>query len=78
LNISTGNYDPIAIQRWRFMSVEAVFEMNHNIESELNDELTTEVLLILQTAFRLSRDHHGFPFSENKKLFLDINNEART
>jgi hypothetical protein len=36
LHESLGNYDRHALQRWRVLSVEAVFKMNHNIESDFN------------------------------------------
>lgn len=55
------NSDPTAIQRWRCMNVEAVFQMNDGIDSQLNDELITELECMLNVAFlpRLSRDRQS-------------------
>jgi hypothetical protein len=44
------------------MSVEAVFKMNDGIESQLNDELITELKCMLKVAFPLS------PSPRSKKL----------
>lgn len=41
-----GVYDAFAIQRWRIMSVEAVFKMNDAVESLFNDQLSTLITKI--------------------------------
>ena len=48
---SPENSDPVAIQRWRSMSVEAVFQMNNGIDSLLYDELTLHLERMLKVAF---------------------------
>jgi len=36
-------YTPIEIERWRTMSIEAIFEINHEVESLFNADLTTSI-----------------------------------
>ena len=48
------NSDLTAIQRWRSMTAKAVFQMNDRIDSQLNDELITELKRMLKFAFPLS------------------------
>jgi hypothetical protein len=42
--ILLGNYNDCAIYRWRSMTTEAVFNMNHDVESIFNAQLTTSIL----------------------------------
>jgi hypothetical protein len=37
-------YDDIEIQRWRSITVEAVFEINQEVELVFNDQLTSAIL----------------------------------
>lgn len=48
------NSDPAAIQRWRSMCLEAIFQMNYEVSSELYDELTLHLKRTLKVAFPLS------------------------
>ena len=47
------NLDPTAIQRWRSMSVEALFQMNEGIVSQLFNEVNTDLRRMLKIVFPL-------------------------
>jgi hypothetical protein len=55
----SGDSDDIAIQRWRSMSVdsvEAMFQMDEDIDFQLDDELTTQARRTLELIYQgLSR-----------------------
>ena len=52
--IYSENSDPTAIQRWRSMSVEAVFQMNDGVDSLLYGELSSHLKRTLKDAYPLS------------------------
>ena len=79
------NSDPAAIQRWRSMSAEAVFQMNDGIESQLYDELISHLERMLKVTFSLSPSLRSKPtgstyesivYGERKSL-LDVIRQAR-
>lgn len=47
------NLDPTAIQRWRSMSVEALFQMNEGIVSQLFNEVNSDLRRMLKIVFPL-------------------------
>lgn len=56
------NSNPAAIQRWRCMCVEAVFQMNYEIDSRLYNELILYLERMLKIAYPLS------PSPQSKKV----------
>ena len=47
------NSDPAAIQCWRSMNVEAIFQMNDGVESQVYEELISNLERMLKLAFSL-------------------------
>jgi hypothetical protein len=82
------NSDPAAIQRWRYMSVEAIFQMNDGVESQLYEELISNLERMLKLAFLLPSSSRSLAkvkpesicksivHGEQKSL-LDVIREAR-
>ena len=68
LILPTENSDPIAIQRWRSMSVEAVFQMNDGIEAQLNDQLIAGLDRVLNVACPLELFRRRFVRSTDNQL----------
>ena len=84
LSLYSENSDPAAIQRWRSMSAEAVFQMNDGIESQLYDEVTSHLELMLKVTFSLSqslRTKSGSTYESivcrERKSLLDVIRQAR-
>jgi hypothetical protein len=64
----------VAIHRWRSTSVDAVFQLNDSeiIESQVNGELTREVVLSLEMAFGISPDQLTVVFEGQKSAVLKL------
>jgi hypothetical protein len=71
----------VAIQRWRSMTVDAVFQMNSHIEGRLHEDLTGQLAFALKLMFG-SRVGEACPdyasiVDEERESLLEISRDAR-
>jgi hypothetical protein len=76
----TDNSDPFAIQRWRSMTVEAVFGMNNELKTQLRHELVEQLTHLLKNIF-LSPNSNFDSFFDNffherRQAIMDIARQA--
>lgn len=78
------NSDPTAIQRWRSMTVEAIFQMNDGIDSQLNKELSSDLIRLLKIVFpcslrrsKKSKQSYKEIIRGEQQSILDVIRQAR-
>jgi hypothetical protein len=68
----SGKHDHHALQRWRSFSVEAIFKMNHDVETAFNYQLTTSIanleLFIQKITAETSGDFFLIGYTEHHQL----------
>jgi hypothetical protein len=73
----SGLYDHHTLQRWRAISVEGVFNVNHNLETALNVQLTASISKLESCIQKFTAEPSGkfhlIGFEEHHQLIRIVN-----